>query len=141
MKREKVSVGDLMTREVTRVTPNDTLDVAEVTMMLAHVRHLPVVEPEGTLVGVISNRDLFRSALSFALGYGQRGRTQMLKTVRVKEVMSEPVQTIGAGAPIAQAASIMLDRKIGSLPVVEGEKLVGMLTETDILRHVVMSHP
>jgi CBS domain-containing protein len=62
-----------------------------------------------------------------------------LKTLRVKEVMSEPAITISPEATIKEAARLMIERKIGCLPVVEGGRLVGIVTETDILRHVVSS--
>ena len=62
---------------------------------------------------------------------------EVLKTLRVKEVMSEPAITISPEATAKEAARLMLEHKIGCLPVVEGHALVGIVTETDILRHVV----
>jgi CBS domain-containing protein len=86
---------------------------------------------------VVSQRDLFRSALAVALGYGEWAQATLLKTLRVKEVMSEPAITISSEAPIKEAARLMIERKIGCLPVIEAGRLVGIVTETDILRHVV----
>jgi len=61
----------------------------------------------------------------------------LLKAIRIDEVMNRPVTTISPDATVREAARIMLERKIGCLPVVEGESLVGLVTETDILRYVV----
>ena len=107
-------------------------------MTLERIRHLPVLDDK-RLVGVVSQRDLFRSALAVALGYGERAQETLLRTLRVKEVMSEPAITVSPGATIKEAARLMIEKKIGCLPVLEGRKLVGIVTETDILRHVVGS--
>jgi CBS domain-containing protein len=85
---------------------------------------------------VVSQRDLFRGALLRALGYGGRAEESMLRQVVIKEAMSETVVTTGPDAPLAEAARAMVEHKVGCLPVVEGEKLVGILTETDVVRLV-----
>jgi CBS domain-containing protein len=105
-------------------------------MSLGRIRHLPVLD-EGRVVGVVSQRDLFRSALAVALGYGERAQKTLLKTLPVKEVMSEPAITIAPDATIQEATRLMLEHKIGCLPVVEGHTLVGIVTETDLLRATV----
>ncbi len=117
---------DLMTTEVSTLGRNDTLDLADNVMGLGRIRHLPVLE-EGRVVGVVSQRDLFRSALTVALGYGERAQKTLLKTLRVKEVMSEPAITISPEATIKEAARLMVEHKIGCLPVVEGSTLVGIV--------------
>jgi CBS domain-containing protein len=104
-------------------------------MTLERIRHLPVLD-EGRVVGVVSQRDLFRSALAAALGYGEKGQTMLMRTLRVKEVMHEPAITISPEATAKEATRLMIENKIGCLPVVEGRTLVGILTETDILRYL-----
>jgi|SRR5215472_15669457 len=136
MLHNDTKVKDFMTTEVSILGRNDTLDLADNVMALGRIRHLPVLE-EGRVVGVVSQRDLFRSALAVALGYGERAQKTLLKTLRVKEVMSEPAITISAEATIREAARLMVEHKIGCLPVVEGSTLVGIVTETDILRYIV----
>jgi CBS domain-containing membrane protein len=138
MSHSDAKVKDLMATEVSTLGRNDTLDLADNVMILGRIRHLPVLE-EGRVVGVVSQRDLFRSALAVALGYGERAQKTLLKTLRVKEVMSEPAITISPEATIKEAARLMVEHKIGCLPVVEGSTLVGIVTETDILRAVVSS--
>jgi CBS domain-containing protein len=128
-----MKVRDLMTRDVTTIGRNDTLAVAEELMKTRRFRHLPVVE-EKRLVGMLSERDLFHAALSTALNFGQKAQQEFLKTILVKEVMTDEVVSIGPEAEVKDAARLMLDRRIGSLPVLEGAKLVGILSETDLLK-------
>jgi CBS domain-containing protein len=136
----RVTVKDVMCREVKTLERNPTLDVAEALMVVSRIRHVPIVEEDGTVVGMVSNRDIFRSALAFALGYGDRGRTAMHRLVRVKDVMVEPVVTIGPGASMAEAAGLMVEHRIGCLPVIENGKLLGIVTETDILRQACLGN-
>ena len=88
----------------------------------------------GAVCAVLSQRDLFRGALLRALGFGGRAEDKMLKQIAVKEIMSDQVHTAPPDTPVAEAARLMTERKIGCLPVVEGGKLVGLVTETDFVR-------
>ena len=133
-----LTVRDLMVNNPTTLDLNETLDLAEDIMNLGRIRHMPVVE-EGKLVGIVSQRDLFRSALIAALGFGRKTTRALVKTIRIKEIMTKNVVTIAPDAKIKEAAREMVQRKIGCLPVVQDERLVGILTETDILRHVAES--
>ena len=134
-KLKTVTVRDLMTQNPTILDRNETLDLAESIMNLGRIRHMPVVE-DGKVIGIISQRDLFRSALVTALGFGQKTTSTLIKTIKIKEVMTSNVITISPDASIKDAARQMIDKKIGCLPVVEGDRLVGILTETDMLRYV-----
>jgi CBS domain-containing protein len=136
MSERELMVRELMVTTVSTLRRNDTLDLADDLMSLGRIRHLPVLD-EGRVVGVVSQRDLFRSALAVALGYGERAQKTLLKTLPVKEVMSEPAITIAPDATIQEATRLMLEHKIGCLPVVEGHTLVGIVTETDLLRATV----
>ena len=126
-------VCDVMTQEVTTLKRNDQLSLANDIMQLGRVRHLPVLEDDGRLAGILSQRDLFRGALAHALGYGQHAQRKMLDSLLVKEVMSGDVITTGPDTPLVEAARVLLERKIGCLPVVEGGQLVGILTEADFV--------
>ena len=132
-----VTVKDIMSTNPATLGRNDTLDVADDIMTLGRIRHMPIVD-EGHIVGIVSQRDLFRSAVARVLGYGGKAQRTIAKTIKVKEVMKEPVITISPDASIKEAARQMMEKKVGCLPVVvEGETLVGLITETDILRYVV----
>jgi CBS domain-containing protein len=128
-----VKVGDVMTAQVTTLDRNDSLDLADRSMAGGGMRHIVVTDGR-RVVGVVSQRDMFRSALAAALGFGSQAQTKLLKSLRVKDVMSEPAVTIGPDATAAEAARLMIERKIGCLPVVGDGVLVGILTESDLLR-------
>jgi CBS domain-containing membrane protein len=135
MSDASMKIKDIMAKEVTTLGRNDSLDLADDVMALGRIRHLPVID-EGRVVGVVSQRDLFKSALAAALGYGETAQKKLLRTLRVKEVMSEPPVTISPEAMIKDAVRLMLEKKIGCLPVVQGHTLVGIVTETDLLRSI-----
>lgn len=133
-KKQMVRVRDLMVREVATLNRNDELSLADEVMRLGRIRHLPVIDEEtGKLVGVVSQRDLFHSALVRALGYGEVAARRLLKTIPVKEVMTNDPVTTTADTPLREAAGAMLAGKIGCLPVVDGDELVGILTEADFV--------
>jgi CBS domain-containing membrane protein len=131
---ESLRVRDLMTREVTTLKRNDRLTLADDVMRLGRIRHLPVLDDDGQeLVGIVSQRDLFRGALAAALGYGQRAHRKVLDTLAVKDVMSTDLVTTSPDTPLDQAARILMERKVGCLLVVENERLAGILTEGDFV--------
>jgi CBS domain-containing protein len=133
MAQSILKVRDVMSRVVRTVGRNDQLAVADNLMKQERIRHLPVLDEDGIVCAVVSQRDLFRGALLKALGYGGRAEDSMLRQVAVKEAMSEAVHTTTPDTPVADAARAMIERKVGCLPVVEGEKLVGIVTETDLV--------
>ena len=127
-----MKVRDVMVKEVATLDVNDELSLANDIMRLGRIRHLPVVD--GTrLVGIISERDLFRTSLAQALGYGSKDTRELMKTLHIKDVMVREVLTIGPEMELCEAVRLMVERKIGCLPVVENERLVGLITETDIM--------
>ena len=126
-------VSDLMTRTVQTLDPNDQLLVAEDVMRLARFRHMPVVDEEGELVGIVTSRDLFHNALLKALGYGAHAKQKAMEGLRVKEAMTHPVETMSPNTPLADAAKVMRDKKLGCLVIVDGGKIVGILTEGDFV--------
>lgn len=130
---DHLTVQQIMITDPATLGRNDTLDLADDIMNLGRIRHLPVLD-DGRVVGVVSQRDLFRSALAHALGYGHKAQKGLLRTLLVKEVMSEPALTIPPETPVREAARLMIERRIGCLPVVQGDELLGIITETDLLR-------
>ncbi len=127
-----MKVRDIMVKEVATLDVNDELSLANDIIRLGRIRHLPVVEGQ-RLVGIISERDLFRSSLAQALGYGTAATRDLMKTMSIKDIMISEVVTVSPETELPQAVRLMLDHKIGCLPVVENDRLVGLITETDIL--------
>lgn len=127
-----MKVRDIMVKEVATLDVNDELSLANDIMRLGRIRHLPVVDG-ARLVGIISERDLFRSSLAQALGYETKDTRELMKTLRIKDVMVTRVITVSPDTELKTAVKMMVDHKIGCLPVVEGDRLIGLVTETDIL--------
>jgi len=125
-----------MSHPVRTLDRNDMLSMADTVMRNERIRHLPVLDEAGGLVGIVSQRDLFLNALVRALGHGTLARDRSFRTIVVKEVMIDDVVTTTPETPITAAAQVMVDRKIGCLPVVEGGAVVGILSESDIVSAV-----
>ena len=126
---EMLLVRNSMTREVVTVGPETTAAEALALCRENRIRHLPVIEG-GRLVGIISDRDL-RSATP---ALGDLARVEALGRLRVTDEMARDVATVHPDDPIEDAAMAMYERKIGCLPVVDGEDLAGILTSSDVLR-------
>jgi CBS domain-containing membrane protein len=127
-------VRDLMTHDVITLERNEKLLVADDVMRLGRIRHLPIVDSDGTLAGIVSQRDLFHSGLMKALGYGSHAQRSALDLLVVKEAMKTEVVTTTPETPLVDAAKLMFERKIGCLVVLEAAKVVGSLTEGDFVK-------
>ena len=136
MAQTNLRLRDIMNREVQTVRRNDELLVADQLMKQGRIRHLPVLDEYERVCAVVSQRDLFRGALLRALGYGGRAEETMLRQIAVKEAMSPELYTAPPEMTVAEAAQLMIEKKIGCLPVVEDDKLVGIVTETDFVKLV-----
>lgn len=128
-------VRDIMGTKLVTISASDRLSTVEDIMTLGHVRHMPVVQG-GRLVGVVSERDLLRASLSVLSQHKDEERRAFLHVVEISRVMSTPPIVVEPDATIEEAALIMAEKKIGCLPVVLGEELIGIVTETDVLRWV-----
>lgn len=126
-------VRDVMTTEVATLRPDDPLAVADDVMRLGRIRHLPVLDADGVLVGLVSHRDLLRSARLAPERSGRGAPRSHLKTLRVADVMTRDVVVAAPDDTLREAAAVMLHRKLGCLPVVENDELVGILTEADFV--------
>jgi acetoin utilization protein AcuB len=111
-----------------------------VTQMIRNkVRHLPVVESTGTLCGIVTDRDLRHQLFAPQMfrSIGTVPVEELLAATPVRNVMSSPVISVGPDTDLQEAARIMAEEKLGSLPVVERGRIVGIVTETDLLRRIV----
>lgn len=125
-------VREKMRRGVMTVAPEESVRSAWQLLREGRIRHLPVVE-KGRLVGIVTDRDL-RMALPSPVQPGAvEELLQRLEQLRVEDIMTREVITVTPETSIEDAAWLLLSRRIGGLPVLEGEELVGILTETDLL--------
>ena len=133
-----MKVRELMNRNLVTISESSSCHEAVTRMHRARVRHLPVLNDDGALVGVVTDRDLrhylFRPHVREDIG--ATSIEVLLKAVTVDEIMSAPVLTVDAADEVTDAARMMLEDKVGSLPVTEGGRLVGIITETDLLREI-----
>jgi len=133
-----MKVEDLMQKAVFTVDADDTVDRVFFLLHYEKIRHLPVLE-EGLVAGIVSDRDLYKALGPKSQGGSviQTGRSNesVLYVIprKVRHIMRRGVVTIEPGEDAAKAARMMARKKIGALPVVRGDKLVGIITSTDIL--------
>jgi len=123
-----------MQEKVVTISAGERLSTVQDIMTLGRVRHMPVVHG-GKLVGVVSERDLLRASLSSLTSVADDQRRAFLHVVEIARVMSSPPIVIDPDSPVEEAALVMAEHKIGCLPVLDGDDLLGMLTETDLLRY------
>jgi len=123
-----ISTDDIMTKDLSTIYWGDTLEYAVDKMNRLNIRHLPVVDDDGNLIGIISERDL------------QRGRSEFTDFARpeftpiVRDYMSTPVEQISSEMNLQEAAHRMLAFKISAFVVTEQNRMVGILTSDDLLR-------
>ena len=127
-------VRELMTWDVVTVLPDMDTEAAWDLMSDRQLRHLVVVDRDGDLLGVVSHRDLLRQALIEQPDLPRYVERELLARTTVREVMAQPVVTADPEQDLAEAARTLFDNKIGCLPVVEGNRVVGILTESDYVR-------
>ena len=126
-------VARRMMRTPVFLDEDDSMKTAMDILKDREIRHLPVLRGGGKLVGILTETDIKQASPSTATALEIREVYYLLDKIKVKQIMTKRPYTISPAAPIEEAAMIMRDKKIGCLPVMEEGRLVGILTETDIL--------
>jgi acetoin utilization protein AcuB len=129
-------VADWMTRQLVTVVPDDSVSHAMHLMLERGVKHLPVVR-DSAVVGVISDRDIRAYTPSKATALDIYEINYLLAKAKVKDAMGARLTTTTPGTPIEEAALTLHENAIGCLPVVEGDVLVGIISDRDIFRALV----
>jgi acetoin utilization protein AcuB len=129
-----MQVKDRMTPDPIAVTEDTSFEDALHLMREKNIRRLPVASRDGRLVGIVADKDLSSASPSAATTLSVHEMHYLLFKLKVKEVMTRRVVTVGDDCPIEEAARIMVDHRIGCLPIVREGRLVGIITETDIFR-------
>ena len=132
-----LTVGDLMTTEPITVESHTPLTAVYDLMDRHRIRHLPVVEGED-LVGLVTNRDLLIALASRDEEPMSQQRARLALT-RTSDVMTRGIETVAAEASIVEVAERMMENKYGCMPVCEGQRIVGIITESDFVKHVAES--
>ena len=126
-------VGERMSRPVISITRDMPIHDALALFKKEKIRRAPVLK-DGKLVGIISDKDLLNASPSQVTSLSVWEMNYMLSKITVKEVMTRKVLTVQADTPVEEAARLMADNKIGGVPVMKGDKVVGMITETDLFK-------
>jgi len=131
--REKI------TRNPMTISPHATFFAAQNLIQEKGIRHLPVVDRDGSVVGIVTDSDLRKAAPSQATSLGMKELNYLLTKLKVSAFMTpkEKLITITTDTLLEEAISLMHDHKIGALPVMEGNRLYGIFTETDALEFLV----
>lgn len=129
-----MKVKELMTSTVITASPDTAILDARQLMLKERIRHLLVTEADGGLVGIVTDRDIRLNLPSQATSLSVWEINHLLTKLTVGEVMTRTMITIGPDSEARDAAVLMLDHSIGALPVTERGRLVGIITETDIMR-------
>ena len=130
-------VGERMTRNPVTILDTASIDDGIHLMRERKVRRLPVLDESGKMVGIVSDKDLLHAAPSPATSLSVYELHYLLAKLTIKQVMSSPVISVSPDTPLEEAARVMADNKIGGLPVTEGDRLVGIITETDVFKILV----
>lgn len=128
-----MKVRDLMSVDPIAVSPDTTVFDARQTMVKERIRHLLVTEGQ-RLLGIVTDRDIRLNLPSQATSLSVWEVNYLLARLTVEEVMTTGVIIIGPDQNARNAARLMLEHKIGALPVLDGGRLIGIITETDVLR-------
>jgi acetoin utilization protein AcuB len=129
-------VKKFMTHQPYIISPDDNFPQAMNVIRKRKIRHLPVVDKD-KLVGIVVEKDLLSNQPSPATTLSLYEIYSLLETLRVRQIMSRPVITVEGDCPLEEAARIMVENKIGCLPVMDAEKLVGIITETNVFKVLV----
>jgi len=127
-----MTVADRMIKQVVTLTEDTTLRDALIAVQKHHIRHVPIVK-DGALVGILTDRDLKRATPSPFAGADRDTFERVVDSIRVGQIMTRNPFTVTPSTSIRDAVKVLHDRKFGALPVVEGTRLVGILTATDML--------
>jgi acetoin utilization protein AcuB len=122
-----------MTHPVITLSPDEPIDEVLSLMRKEHIQRAPVIQGD-KLIGIVSKEDLLNASPSPATSLSMFEMSYLLSKIKVKDVMSTEVLTVSEDMPIEEGARIMADNKIGGLPVMRGNKMVGIITETDLFK-------
>ncbi len=131
-------VENWMSTDVVTITPDRSMMKASKLMKDKHISRVPVVDEEGRIVGIISDRDIKDASPSKATTLDMHELYYLLSEIKIKDIMTKKVKTIRIDETVEKAAVLMLEGNFGGLPVVDDDnKVVGILTDTDVFKVLV----
>lgn len=133
--KDTTTLEDIMKQMIHTVSPDDRIIHARRQMIDADIARLPVVN-NGMLIGIISDIDIVYALDKIKKGFPLGKQKHQLEELLVNDAMSSPAITISSDKTVADAAKIMIDRHVGCLPVMQNEKIHGVVTRTDLIRTI-----
>jgi CBS domain-containing membrane protein len=127
-------ISELMTSPVYSLRETDTLQNARVLMEQKRIRHIPITTGANAFRGLITNRDVLANTISHLADIDQATQNEIDAGIPLQEIMRTDVRTVSPEDTVKEAANILYNNKYGCLPVVDNEKLVGIVTEADFLQ-------
>lgn len=129
-----LKVKDIMTADVFVLHATQTLELVRSLMRIKHVRHVPIVEPDHTFVGLLTHRDLLAQTISHLADIDEEEQEYLDRHIHIMNIMKKDVLTVDSEMDICTAITLLLEHRYGCLPVVDEGKLVGIVTEADFLK-------
>lgn len=126
-----LTVAEIMTREPYTLGPDDTLATARQLLAEHHIRHIPIVSADGSLLGLVSQRDVLAAGDTSVLN--REGGSSHENYVALSSIMSSPVQSVDESASLRGTAMHLQKHKVGCVPVLRKGKLVGIITDSDFV--------
>jgi CBS domain-containing protein len=128
-----IIVKDIMTTDPWTLKATDSLDTARQLMTEKHIRHIPIVDEQGGLVGLVTHRDLLAASIPSLVDMGDEQRMAMEASTPLQQIMTTQLSVASATMNLRQAALRLQEHKYGCLPVVTKGKLVGIITDSDFV--------
>ncbi|MDX2433049.1 MAG: CBS domain-containing protein [Desulfobacterales bacterium] len=129
-----LKVKDIMTSEVFVLHATQTLELVRSLMRIKHVRHVPIVEPDNTFVGLMTHRDLLAQTISYLADVDEEEQEYLDRNIHIINIMKTDCLTADPEIDVCKAITMLLTHKYGCLPIVSDGKLVGIVTEADFLK-------
>ena len=129
-----LKIKDIMTSEVFVLHETQTLELVRSLMRIKHVRHVPIVDPDNTFVGLMTHRDLLAQTISHLAEVDDEEQEYLDRHIHIMSIMKTDVTTVGPETDVCSAITMLLEHKYGCLPVVTDGKLVGIVTEADFMK-------
>lgn len=131
-----ITVGEVMSTELHTLPDTESVLQARRLMGERHVRHMPVVDPAGIFVGLLTQRDVLATTVSVLADVDHQSIEELESSIPVREVMTTNMAVVSPDTDLKEAATYLLEHKLGCLPVMSEEELVGILTEADFIKLV-----
>jgi CBS domain-containing membrane protein len=129
-----LKIKDIMTSEVFVLHAAQTLELLRSLMRIKHVRHVPIVDPDNTFVGLMTHRDLLAQTISHLAEVDDEEQEYLDRHIHIMNIMKTDVTTVDPEMDVCNALTMLLEHKYGCLPVVTDGKLVGIVTEADFMK-------